>query len=126
MGIDRNMKQEDRELFQTHFQHALEGITLSFRSPFTQYQVWSAERKQSIVGAKYSREIVKSAIEQRLKDIQVGSEIPNGILDHVLKCRDTVPGCKFEDLVDMAVSLVFGGKYYKCPPHVDNRQVKQQ
>ena len=109
MACSIDMATTERTSFQTNFRNALNGIVLSFRNPTTKYKVWSDLRKQCINGAKRSREVAKVILEKRQKDINASCSTPDDMLSYVFKLKEVLPGCNIEDLIDMVVTLVFGG-----------------
>lgn len=102
----------ERTSFQTNFRNALNGIVLSFRNPTTKYKVWSDLRKQCTNGAKRSREVAKVILEKRQKDIDASCSTPDDMLSYVFKLKEVLPGCNIEDLIDMVVTLIFGGMVF--------------
>lgn len=104
------MNNDDRLVFENNFKSALRGISLSFQSPATAYMPWSNLRRRCVEGARLTRVTAKSVVEMRQKDIDAGKEIPEDALSYVLKLKEALPNCDIEDLVDMVVTVVFGGK----------------
>jgi hypothetical protein len=45
----------------------------------------------------------------RQKDIDAGKVIPKDALSYVFDLKEALPDCDIEDLVDMVVTVVFGG-----------------
>lgn len=109
LAFSLDMNETEFHQFRTHFHNGLNGIVLSFRSPAMEYLPWSSVRKQCIDGARASRDIVKRIVEERQKDIDAGRATPDDMLSYVFKFKDTLRDCSINDLVDMAVTFVFGG-----------------
>ena len=104
------MEKDDRDVFEKNFKNALAGISLSFTSPATQYIPWSSIKKICAEGARVTRTTAKSVVEMRQKDMEAGKVVPNDALSYVFKLKEALPDCDIEDLVDMVITLVFGGK----------------
>ena len=106
-----DMDQTEISSFQSNFKNALIGVVQSFRSPLTNYMLWSYLRRKCISGAKQSRKVAQSILEKRQKDIDDGHVTPDDMLSYVFKLKE-LPECDFNDLIDMVVTLVFGGMIY--------------
>ena len=103
------MNENDRDAFEKNFKNALAGISLSFTSPATQYIPWSNKKRICADGARLTRITAKSVVEMRQKDIDAGKVIPKDALSYVFDLKEALPDCDIEDLVDMVVTVVFGG-----------------
>ncbi|XP_028403528.1 cholesterol 24-hydroxylase-like [Dendronephthya gigantea] len=109
-SCDLEMKNdEDRLAFEVNFKNALRGISLSFQSPATKYNLWSSLKLKCTEGARLTRETAKSVVEMRQRDIDAGNQTPEDALSYVFKLKETLPNWNIEDLVDMLVTVVFGG-----------------
>lgn len=100
---------KDRVAFEVNFKNALRGISLSFQSPTTKYNPWSSLKQKCVEGARLTRETAKSVVEMRQRDLNAGNEISEDALSYVFKLKKTLPDWDIEDLVDMLVTIVFGG-----------------
>ena len=105
------MNNDDRLVFEKNFKRALNGISLSFQSPATEYKPWSILRRRCTEGARLTRITAKSVVEMRQKDMDAGKIIPEDALSYVFKLKEALPNCDIEDLVDMVVTVVFGGMH---------------
>ncbi len=105
------MNKEDHLVLQKSFKSGLSSISLSFRSPATEYMPWSSLRRRCTEGARLTRITAKSVVEMRQKDMDAGKEIPEDALSYVFKLKEALPNCDIEDLVDMVVTVVFGGMH---------------
>ena len=105
------MNNDDRLVFEKNFKRAINGISLSFQSPATEYKPWSSLRRRCTEGARLTRITAKSVVEMRQKDMDAGKEIPEDALSYVFKLKEALPNCDIEDLVDMVVTVVFGGMH---------------
>lgn len=103
------MNEDDRILFEKNFKSALNGISLSFTSPATRFMPWSALRQRCREGARLTRIAAKSVVDKRQQDVHAGKVNPDDALSYVLKLKKDLPSCDLEDLVDMVVTVVFGG-----------------
>ena len=103
------MKKDERDVFEKNFKNALTGISLSFTSPATQYIPWSRMKQICAGGARAIRITAKSVVEMRQKDMDAGKVVPKDVLSYVFKLKEALPDCDIEDLVDMIVTVVFGG-----------------
>ena len=95
--------------FEKNFKSALDGISLSFTSPATKFMPWSRIKRRCTEGARLTRITAKSVVEMRQKDMDSGKKIPEDALSYVFKMKETLPDCDIEDLVDMMITVVFGG-----------------
>lgn len=103
------MNEEEHLEFENNFKNALRGILLSFQSPALQYMPWSNLRRTCVEAARVTRETAKNVVLMRQNDLNAGKIMPEDPLSYVFKLKEALPECDIEDLVDMVVTLIFGG-----------------
>lgn len=103
------MNNDDRILFEKNFKSALNGISLSFTSPATRFMPWSTLKRRCSEGARLTRIAAKGVVNMRQKQVDAGTVNDDDALSYVLKLKNALPSCDIEDLVDMVVTVVFGG-----------------
>ena len=66
-------------------------------------------RRECEQGARITRAVVKQVVEKREKEMRNGCDTRDDPLSYVFKLEEALPECDIEDLVDMVVTIVFGG-----------------
>ncbi|XP_056403232.1 cholesterol 24-hydroxylase-like [Hyla sarda] len=109
-GMELDAVHDDQTPFPQAISMAMRGMVearnpLSVFNPFKQDVI--REVKKSL---NFLRDTGKERIEQRIKAIQDGDDIPKDILTQILKAAELEGGCTMEDFVDNFVTFFIAGQ----------------
>ncbi|XP_068683849.1 cholesterol 24-hydroxylase-like [Montipora foliosa] len=137
-NVDVDAIRDADSLFPSAISNVLEGIQVSFRSPFWRVDFTQFPFQRRVTqAAKYLRNYATKVIKERQKAMSNGDDFPSDILAHILSVAEAEPTLTLENLVDEFLTFFIAGQettsnqlsftLYEIlkHPHIEDRIVQE-
>ena len=110
-NVDVDAIRDADSLFPSAISNVLEGIQVSFRSPFWRVDFTQFPFQRRVTqAAKYLRDYATKVIKERQKAMSNGDNFPSDILTHILSVAEAEPTLTLEHLVDEFLTFFIAGQ----------------